>query len=92
MYVIADLTLYWPKIVGDKFANSYKIIPLKITTKKTNLNIEQILHIRAPNHAIKTEVFFQESVIIERIKIYLGKKVVDKIKIVIDQNHYNKQP
>lgn len=80
----AEIMINWPKITGPKFAHSTS--PYKISTGAEKGRKINILHIRTPNSATSLEFTYHSDIIIERISVYFGFKVIDKIivKVISD--------
>lgn len=76
----AEIMISWPKIVGPKYAAG--CWPLKISNQ-TNDRLPTTLHIGAANASIGTELSYSQNLIIEKIAIYLGKKLIEKVTITI---------
>lgn len=71
----------WNKIVGIKF--SAHTSPLRIYTQKEKSNIVTILEIAVTNPAVSTALSFQQDIIIERIAVYLGSRVINRLRLKV---------
>ncbi len=78
---LAEILINWSKIVGSRFSSVTS--PVKITRSKDKGKDINILLIYVENSSISVEFVFQQEIIIERIAVYLGSRIIDKIKIVI---------
>lgn len=78
---LAEILINWNKIVGNRFSSVTS--PVKITRSKDKGKDVNILLINVENSSISVEFVFQQEIIIERIAVYLGSRVIDKIRITI---------
>ncbi|KAF8818102.1 DUF721 domain-containing protein [Rickettsia endosymbiont of Cardiosporidium cionae] len=77
---MSSLVMNWDKIVGLEL---YKIsYPVKIYSRYEKDNTSKILYISVSNPSLSMKIYYQQSIIIEKISIYLGYKAVDKIRII----------
>jgi hypothetical protein len=76
-----EILTHWQNIVGPKFSS--KSYPLKITRIKEKGETLSVLYIATKNSSISLEMSFQRDIIIERIAVYFGFKVIHKIKLTL---------
>ncbi|MFV9875206.1 MAG: DciA family protein [Rickettsiales endosymbiont of Dermacentor nuttalli] len=72
----AKILTDWKEIVGIQLYN-YTIPKKIIYSQNTN-----ILHIEVLTSSGATDLYYMEPVIIEKLAIYLGSKIIKKIKII----------
>jgi hypothetical protein len=78
---LSELMLNWSKIAGPAFANNTK--PSKIKTQIYNGQKINILYIQVTDSSKAIEISYSESLILERIAIYLGKKIIQRMRVQI---------
>jgi len=79
--LLPRIMINWPKIVGLKFSSiSY---PLKISKSRDKGKEINILHIQVKNSSIALEMSFQQEIIIERIALYLGFKLISSMRVTV---------
>jgi len=87
--LLAEIIMKWPKIVGVQFSScSYplKLSFLYLPGKKMNTGKNQqrfLLYIVVADNATAISINYQQNLILERIAMYLGYKVIDKCKIIV---------
>nr|WP_253308181.1 DUF721 domain-containing protein [Rickettsia endosymbiont of Ceutorhynchus assimilis] len=79
--LLAEIVINWHKIVGS--AVNAKARPLKITSGMHKGQKTNILHVQIENSAVHPEIAFQQEIILERIAIYLGFKVIHSLRIMV---------
>lgn len=82
-YYIATLMLDWDKIVGEKLSAITR--PEKIIFPKKKQFFEEQpagnLYLQVSHSAFAVELSFQQEMIIEKVNIYFGKPIAEKITI-----------
>lgn len=79
--LLAEIIINWSKIVGPKFSD--KTSPLKISSVKERNKLINILYVQADNSSIALELSFHQQILIERIAVYLGFKIIHNIRTTI---------
>lgn len=67
----------WEMIIGKEFVNY--TFPLKLTSNKY---CKGLLYIEVYSSSLATRLHYMEPIIIEKIAIYFGYKLVEKLKII----------
>lgn len=82
-YYIATLMLDWRKIVGEQLSIIARPEKIIFPKKKQLLSaaLEGNLHLRLNHSAFAIELSFQEALITEKVNVYFGKEVIDKITL-----------
>ncbi|MEK6734657.1 MAG: DUF721 domain-containing protein [Pseudomonadota bacterium] len=70
----------WGLIVGNNIARY--AIPVKIITKRTKINEENVLFIATNNSASSTELVYHIGILKEQINFYFGYEYINQIKIL----------
>ncbi len=81
--LMPDIIANWKQIVGEQFYD--KIFPMKINIYKEKGADICALYLHAENASIATTLMFQEGIIIERLSVILGCKIIKKLRIKIFQ-------
>ncbi len=78
---LAEILINWQKIVGIRFSQiTYPVKIIRSKEKGVDINI---LVVNVDNSSISVEFIFQQEIIIERLAVYLGSKVINKIRILV---------
>ena len=78
---ISELIINWSKIVGPDFSSYTR--PAKIRSQIYKGQKLDTLYIHVSDSSKAIEVSYSESLILEKIAIYLGKKMIQKILIQV---------
>jgi hypothetical protein len=79
--LLAEIIINWSKIVGPKFSNN--TTPLKISSVKERNKLINILYVQVDNSSVALELSFHQQILIERISVYLGFKVIHGLRTTI---------
>ncbi len=85
--VLVELMINWRKVVGLQLARS--TFPFKILSRTERGVKVNDLYVQVANDTIKTELYYQQDIIIERIAIYCGYKAVHKLRLVVTNTTSN---
>lgn len=80
-YLLPEIVINWPKIVGLKF--SRQTSPLKISTIKEKGTSINVLYVEVSSSSLSLEIEFQQEIIMERIAVYLGFKAIHKLRPIV---------
>ena len=83
--IFAELVISWCKIVGSDLGA--KIHPCKFISAQELGREVKILYLQIENPLYSLELSLQQEVIIERISVYFGAQVVDRLRLI----HHPKQ-
>ncbi|MGV2432719.1 MAG UNVERIFIED_CONTAM: DUF721 domain-containing protein [Rickettsiaceae bacterium] len=76
--VLSEIVINWHKIVGSDFSSH--CYPTRIFSMKEKGQQLNVLYVTVNSSSIGLKLSYQQDVIIEKIAIYFGHKVVHKIK------------
>jgi hypothetical protein len=79
--VMSELIINWSKIVGEALA--YDTRPAKIRSQLYKGQKIHILYVHVSDSSKAIEISYSESVILERIAIFLGKKAIQRILVQV---------
>ena len=82
--IMANIMINWNKIVGDglyELCHPIKVMDYKIKNKNV-----RSLSIDAKNNAIAMEIQYQKDAIVSKTNLFLGYKVIDTIKVDINES------
>lgn len=79
--ILGEMLVNWHKIVGEEIANA--TLPTKIYSAKEKGKQINILYLNINNAAYGLKIAYQQEIIIERISVYFGYKIVHKIRTKI---------
>ena len=79
--VMSELIINWSKIVGEALA--YDTRPAKIRSQLYKGQKIHILYVHVSDSSKAIEISYSESIILERIAIFLGKKAIQRILIQV---------
>ena len=77
--IIADLIINWSKIVGNEFVNNTS--PSRIRSQVYKGKKINILYVNVKDSSKAIEISYSENLILERMAVFLCKRVIHRIKI-----------
>lgn len=78
--LLAELITNWKKIVGEELAKISH--PIKLQNSAANKK-NNILYVSASNSSVSLELTYKQDIMIERIAVYFGYKLVGKIRVLV---------
>ena len=82
--LLGSLTMNWHKIAGAQL--SVYSCPMRITNSIDKGQKIKILHISASNSSVGLEVTYHQSTILERIAVYFGHRIIDRVRVKVLSN------
>lgn len=79
--ILGEMLINWHKIVGDEIGEA--TFPVRIFSAKEKGKQINILYLNINNAAYGLKIAYQQEIILEKIAIYFGYKVVHKIRTKI---------
>jgi hypothetical protein len=80
--LLGPITLNWHKITDHNLGR--KSCPVRISESTENGKTIRFLHVSVKDSSIGLEITYHQNIILERIAIYFGHKIIDRIRVRLE--------